>query len=126
VALSKLDLALVMLVAGGMLWVEHAHRISIGTAAAAAVAPPAASVCPDTDDVPFSADCIAFIDGGGSSADGLSVRAVGSAVAPSPAAQRLDGSRVPACPVSNENGPYSANCITFLSGWYWHPEDSAP
>src|SRR5271157_2305051 len=109
-----------------MLWVEHEHRISIGTAAAAAVAPPAASVCSETDDVPFSADCIAFIDGSVSADVRLAVSAVGHAVAPSPAAQRPEGSRVPACPVSNENGPYSANCITFLSGWYWHPEDSAP
>jgi hypothetical protein len=60
-AFSKLDLAIVAVVAGGLLWIEHDHRIVIGSPEAA---PPTASVCPDSDSVPFSAACIAFIDGG--------------------------------------------------------------
>jgi hypothetical protein len=62
-ALSKLDLAAVAALAVGLLWIEHEHRIIIATPAVAEAASSAASVCPETDDVPFSADCIAFISG---------------------------------------------------------------
>jgi hypothetical protein len=26
-----------------------------------------------------------------------------------------------ACPPNNENVPYSATCIKFMSGWFWRP-----
>jgi hypothetical protein len=117
--LSKLDLALVAVVAAGMLWIEHDHRIFIGTPAAAEVAPPAASVCPDTDDVPFSADCIKFIDGGVLPDIQVGLSAAGSAPAVSRDPQGRAELQAPACPPSNENAPYSADCIKFLSGWYW-------
>ena len=109
-----------------MFWIEHEHRISIGTPAAAEVAPSAVPACPETDDVPLGAECMAFIDGGGASDMRSPARAGGRAVAPLPGAQQPKLSRAPACPASNENGPYSANCITFLSGWYWHPDAIAP
>jgi hypothetical protein len=63
--LSKRDLAIVLAVAGLMLWTEHAHRTSIGTPLGAEAQP--VSDCPEKDSVPFSTDCIAFIDGGGAS-----------------------------------------------------------
>jgi hypothetical protein len=63
-ALSKLDMALVAIVAAGLIWIEHSHRVAIGSLAAAEAAPPAASVCPKTDDAPFSPECIKFIGGG--------------------------------------------------------------
>ena len=59
--LSKSDLAIVFAIAVLMLWTEHEHRISIGTPPRAEAQP--RSDCPDKDSVPFSADCIAFIDG---------------------------------------------------------------
>jgi hypothetical protein len=122
--LSKLDLALVAVVAAGMLWFEHDHRVFVGTPAAAAATPPAASVCPDTDDVPFSADCIKFIDGG--ELPDMHARMSAAAVAPavSPHARGRADLLAPACPPSNENAPYSADCIKFLSGWYWQPDPS--
>jgi hypothetical protein len=43
-ALSKFDLAIVVFVAAGMLWIEHGHRTSIATPTAAEI--PAASACP--------------------------------------------------------------------------------
>lgn len=122
--LSKLDLAIVAVIAAGLLWIEHEHRIIIGTPAAAEVAPPAASVCPDTDDVPFSADCIKFIDGGVLP----DLRLQASAPAAPPDAHGRVDLYDSACPSSNENAPYSAKCIRFLSGWYWHanPTENAP
>jgi hypothetical protein len=130
-ALFKLDLAVAALVAAGMLWIEHEHRIIIGTPVAAEVAAPEASACPATDDVPFSADCIAFMGGGGGGVlpDIHSrVSAAPSAPAVSPEAYGRAELHAPACPPSNENAPYSATCIKFMSGWYWHanPTEYAP
>jgi hypothetical protein len=124
--LSKLDLALVAVIAAGLFRVEHAHRIVIATPAAAEVMPPAASVCPDTDDVPFSADCIRFIDGG-ILPDIHARKSATAGVLSSKAHGRAD-LHAPACPASNENAPYSADCLKFLSGWYWqaNPSESAP
>jgi hypothetical protein len=122
--LSKVHLTLVAIVAGGLLWIEHGNRISIGTPAAAEVAPSATSVCPDTDDVPFSAACIAFIDGGAMP----DIHSRPLALAVSPEVQGRAELHAPACPPSNENAPYSAKCIKFLSGWYWQadPITNAP
>jgi hypothetical protein len=63
-AFSKLDLAIVAVIAVALLWIEHDHRIVIGTPMSAEIAARTASVCPDSDSVPFSADCIAFIEDG--------------------------------------------------------------
>jgi len=125
--LSKLDLAIVAVVAGGMLWIEHEHRIIIATPAAAEVAPADASVCPTTDDVPFSADCIAFIDNGVLPTIHARVSAAASTLAAATDPLGPADVRAPACPSSNENAPYSANCIKFLSGWYWqaNPTENA-
>jgi hypothetical protein len=124
-ALSKLDLAAVAVLAVGMLWIEHEHRIIVATPMAAE-AVSATSVCPETDDVPFSADCIAFIDGAVLPDGRLQINT--RARAASPGVQRRTELNSPACPVSNENTPYSEDCLKFLSGWYWqaNPTDSAP
>ena len=115
VIVSKLNLAIVAVLATGLLWIEHQHRIFIGTPAAAEAAPPASSVCPATDDVPFSAACIKFIDGGTLP----DLRKHVGVVAPVPDGHGLAEPQGPACPDSNENAPYSAKCIKFLSGWFW-------
>jgi hypothetical protein len=114
-AVSKLDVAVVAVMAVALLRLEHGHRIVIGTPAPAEAAPQAAAVCPATDDVPFSADCIKFIDGGTwpDRQARLNVLVVTSD------ARGRAASLGPACPASNENAPYSANCIKFLSGAYW-------
>jgi hypothetical protein len=121
-ALSKIDAAIVAIVAVGMLWIEHGHRVVIATPAAAEAAQPAASVCPDTDNVPFSADCIKYIDGGVSPDIHTRMKALLSgSTAPAVAHDRAD-SDAPACPSSNENAPYSAACIRFMSGWFWQAD----
>jgi hypothetical protein len=124
--LSKLDLAIVAVVAAGILWIEHEHRIFIGTPAAAEVAGPAASACPETDSVPFSADCLAFIDRGPAPEVRARVGMAGTAGRSIAASRHAE--QAGACPPSNENAPYSASCIRFLSGWYWQPNpmENAP
>jgi hypothetical protein len=126
--LSKLDLAIVAVIAVGSLWIEHEHRIIIGTPAAAEAVPPAASACPDKDSVPFSADCIAFIDGGALPDIHASASAMPSTPLVLPDRKGRAESDAAACPPSNENAPYSARCIRFLSGWYWqaNPTEAAP
>jgi hypothetical protein len=116
-AVSKLDLVAAVVMAAVLLRIEHDHRIVIGSSAA--VAPSAVAVCPATDDVPFSADCIRFI-GGGASPD---QRPRLKVMVASPDA-RAD-LHAPPCPASNENAPYSARCIKFLSGpdWQANPSD---
>ncbi len=62
--LSKLDLALVAVLAAALFGVEQQHRVVIEPAPEAAVSDVPASVCPATDDVPFSAACLKFISVG--------------------------------------------------------------
>jgi type II secretory pathway component PulL len=119
--LSRLDLVVVAAVACGVIWIEHEHRVNVmPTAEEAAVSE--ASACPDNDSIPFSADCIAFIRGGVSPAVRAWAGAAITASAASPDTQAHAELHAPACPPSNENGPYSARCLRFLSGWFWHPE----
>jgi hypothetical protein len=60
-AMSKIDLAIVLVaIASGALWIEQGHRVVIDAPVAetAAVAPP----CSDTDAVPYSAACLAYLN----------------------------------------------------------------
>ena len=114
-ALSKLDLALVVVIAAGLLAIEREHRIVIGTPAAAEGRPPAASVCPSTDDVPIGAACMSFI-GGGTAAH---MRSSGALPTPPDLGEQKIDLSAPPCPASNETAPYSTRCLRFLSGWFW-------
>jgi hypothetical protein len=113
-ALSKLELALVAVIAAGLLAIEHEHRIVIGTPAAAEGKQPAVSVCPGTDDVPIGAACMSFI--GRSTAHMRLSDALPTP--PDQGEQKIDSS-APPCPASNETAPYSIRCLRFLSGWFW-------
>jgi hypothetical protein len=93
-ALSKLDLALAVIAAASLIWIEHNHRVVIGPLAAAEAPASAASVCPKTDDAPYSAECLKFISGG---------------VAPA----MLSSSPVraePRCPPGSEGAPDGDSC----------------
>jgi hypothetical protein len=62
---SKLDLAVIAAAAGVLLWIEHGHRIVIEPSAQIEAASSAsASACADTDNVPYSASCLAFLGSG--------------------------------------------------------------
>ena len=115
--ISKLDLAVIVAsIAGAMLWIEHGHRIDIATPTDAAFAVPVGAVCPDNENVPYSVDCIVFMQGGVASSD-LRWRANAAGSTPDePGRDELPG---PACPANNENVPYTARCLKFLSGWFW-------
>jgi hypothetical protein len=63
---SKFELTVVAAtIVGAALWIEHGHRIVIDAPAQADLASRApAPACPDNDNVPYSASCIAFLQGG--------------------------------------------------------------
>jgi hypothetical protein len=112
---SKLELALVAVIAAGLLAIECEHRIVIGMPAAAEAGPPVASVCPSTDNVPIGAACMSFIGGG------MAAHMRSSDAPPTPpdrGEKKIDSSASP-CPASNETAPYSVRCVRFLSGWFW-------
>ena len=112
----KLDLGVIVAsIVGAMLWIEHGHRIDIGTLAGAAFNGPAAAVCPDNDSIPYGADCIVFMQGGVASERRWRVHAVER----TPDVTDAVEVPAPACPANNENIPYSADCIRFMSGWFW-------
>ncbi len=67
---TKFNVLLLAAVAGGVLWIEHANRIKIEASAPAEVAGREAAPCPANESVPFSADCMAYIQGGGVQPDG--------------------------------------------------------
>jgi hypothetical protein len=98
--ISKLDLLVVAVVAAGFLWVEHGHRVRLEAPppAAAASGPPAAG-CPANESVPFSADCMAFIQGRARQAE--------SAVTTVREVEALE----PACGFKDDNVPYSDSCL---------------
>jgi hypothetical protein len=80
---AKLNLVILAAAAGGFLWIEHAHRIKIETSTPAEVAQRAA-VCPENESVPFSADCMTFIQGGAGSDVRPRLNATDGALADSP------------------------------------------
>lgn len=117
----KLDRAMILAsIVVAVLWIEHGHRIDIGTPAGAAIVAPAAALCPDNDNVPYSTACIVFMEGRVASDRRWRQHAArGRSDAPEPA--ELPGS---ACPHNNENIPYSAACIKFMSGWFWQANEA--
>jgi hypothetical protein len=108
---AKLSRAVIILAIGfALVWIERGRRIDID--GSGLLAAPAAAACPDSESVPYPADCIAFMLGSAAPSDGR-VRAK-AAEAPG-----QDDLRSAACPSNNENVPYSAACIRFMSGWFW-------
>jgi hypothetical protein len=60
---SKLNLAVFAAAVGGLVWVEHAHRIRIEAPTPVEVAQ-RNGACPENESVPFSLECMTFIQGG--------------------------------------------------------------
>jgi hypothetical protein len=63
--ITRFNVFVLAAIAGGMLWIEHAHRITIEASGPAEVAGRDAALCPANESVPFSADCMAYIQGSG-------------------------------------------------------------
>jgi hypothetical protein len=108
---SKLDLAVIVtLAAACALWVEQGHRVVIDAPTEdelAVVA--AAAACPDSDNVPYSANCLVFLSG-------MNWQPNAAAAPPPPPRTEVapPGSSAP-CP-ERDNVPYSASCLVYLQG----------
>jgi hypothetical protein len=59
--LSKFDLVAVAVVTGAILLLEHGNRVIIEAPRPTQVSAQAAPTCPANESVPFSAECMAFI-----------------------------------------------------------------
>jgi hypothetical protein len=122
----RFDLAVIAFaIAGAALWVEQRHRIDITPPAQAELAPAAA--CQDSDNIPYSAACLSFLRGEDTLGNqSWHVAAVRTLPLPSPMPRHTEiaSPAAPTCP-DNDNVPYSANCIRFLSGWYWRMNSDA-
>src|SRR5262249_44967792 len=114
---SKLGAIGVVALAGALLSIEQSHHIDIDASARPERLVRAATACPDNDNVPYSAPCLADLEGG---AEGRRVMHAAIAAA---AVRSIDEATPAACPAA-DNVPYSARCLAFLSGWFWRPEAS--
>ena len=106
-------------IACAVLWIEHGHRVDSETLAGATFAASARSVCPDNENVPYSADCIEFMQGDAASGIHWGTNAPKSVPAAAAPAPENAASAASPCPANNGNVPYSASCLRFLSGWFW-------
>jgi hypothetical protein len=61
--ISKRTLVIIAAIASGALWIEHRNHITMKAPAPAEAAGRTASVCPLNESVPFSAECLALING---------------------------------------------------------------
>jgi hypothetical protein len=105
------------LIAGAVLWIEHGQRIVTDAPTPTELAALAAArACPDSENVPYSQSCIAFMQG-----DRVipPQRWLMGVVETTPAA--ASDAHGAACPSNSDNVPYTANCIRFMSGWFWRP-----
>ena len=130
---SKLDLAMIVAsIAGAVLWIEHGHQIFTDAPTHTDLSSlAAAAVCPDSDNIPYSASCIAFMQGGVASdmRGRVGAEEKMAAAQSSPKHVELISPALGAACPDNENTPYSASCIAYLTGWFWQPnaaEGTAP
>jgi len=120
---SRPSFVAIIAVAGfGMLWIEHGHRISIEAPIPAAMASPDPTVCPNNDSVPYPSGCLAFMAGSGSNGDWIvhPAKTLREAITRTDTELSSVSSSGGACP-DNDNAPYTARCIAFLTGWFWRP-----
>jgi hypothetical protein len=111
-------------IAAAALWIEHAHRIVTDAPTPSELdALAAARACPDNENMPYTASCLAFLQGSAASQTGASKAAERAAAAP-PSTPRDVGSTSVAAPAAcadTDTVPYTANCIAFMTGWFWRP-----
>jgi hypothetical protein len=127
---SRLDLVVVFAAVGGvMVGLEHGHHVFTDVPTRTQLtAVAAAAQCPDNDIMPYPASCLGFMEPSSASDRQRPARAppvTSARVAERSATMGGDLFSPDACP-GNDNVPYGANCLAFLSGRYWHPDAAGP
>src|SRR4051794_39805687 len=116
--------AVIMVLMGGTaLWVEYGHRtVTDAPTSTELDALAAARACPDSENMPYTATCLAFLNGSAAPERRANVPERESAEQIS-ATRALESS--PVAPRSacgdTDAVPYTLNCIAFMSGWFWRP-----
>lgn len=117
--ISKSDLAAITTVLACVVWLDHGQHVFTDAASSTELSV-AAAACPENDTMPYNARCLAFLEGSDSARTWRAGPAV-AVVRYAPAdAGRAYGFPGGGCPV-NDNMPYSASCLRFLSGLQWQP-----
>jgi hypothetical protein len=114
---------IMVLVGGAALWIEYGHRTATDAPTSTELdALAAARACPDSENMPYTATCLAFLNG--SAAPERRVSAPESGLAERPSTTRVMESSplAPRSPCGDTDAvPYTVNCIAFMSGWFWRP-----
>ena len=116
--ISKSKLVIISAAAVGVVWINHRNSFNVQDVQSEQTVR-VASLCPDYESVPHSSECLKFLG----TSDVLPVRwrAITTENTPPMSPDPPGELHRPACPPNNENVPYSAECLRFLSGWFWHP-----
>jgi hypothetical protein len=61
--ITRFNVLVLAAVAGGVLWIENAHRVRIEAPAPVEASAQPTQACPANESVPFSPECMAFIQG---------------------------------------------------------------
>ena len=110
-------------IAAAALWIEHGHRIVTDAPTPTELeALAAARACPDSENMPYTARCLAFLQGSAAAETGAPNTAERAAAPPSPPSDVASTSMAaPAACADTDTVPYTANCIAFMTGWFWRP-----
>jgi hypothetical protein len=84
----------------------------------------AAKACPDSENVPYTATCLAFLKGSAGSEMLWRPNAPERALAEQPSEPRAVelSSVAPRTGCADTDAvPYSKGCIAFMTGWFWQP-----
>ena len=111
---SRLDIAVLLaLVAGAALWIEQGHWVVIDAPTPSELAAAPTAACAENDDVPYTANCLAFLFGKNWRSDAQNAAAMSDGPARENRMSRLAAPT--ACP-DRDDVPYSADCLAFLQG----------
>ena len=116
--------AMIMVLLGGAaLWIEYGHRTATDAPTSTQLdALAAARACPDSENMPYTATCLTFLNGSAAPERRANAPERG-AVEQRSATRALESSPVAprsAC-ADTDAVPYTLNCIAFMSGWFWRP-----
>jgi hypothetical protein len=109
--------------AGAALWIEYGHRtVTDAPSSTELDALAATTACPDSENLPYTATCLAFLNGSAASRtcanapDRVSAEqpSAPGALESSPVAPRLAYG-------DTDAAPYTPKCIAFMTGWFWRP-----
>src|SRR3954454_17534567 len=108
---------IVVLLGGAALWIEYGHRTATDARTSTELdALAAARACPDSENMPYTATCLAFLNG--SAAPERRANAPERGVVEQPSATKA----LESSPCGDTDAvPYTPNCIAFMSGWFWRP-----